>query len=248
MSKLFILFLFFLTHCSDSQIELHSIEGRWKEIKSSNVYEKDRREILYLVEKQGEIYSGKIQALDNAIDGNGEIRRCFQCSDIGAEVLLGFPIIKDLKREKDHYSGKMYDVYQRKWFDLTITPKGKDRILLRIYAYFPFFGKSFSWERGEEYYKDLLSKSPDEINQPIENIYALSLGSPEKSNPDLEVVIRGTYHLNPGKTVYVFNSQGKKIAKGLSDGLIQNQLKFRLTEYEESSDFNQSQLILVFKN
>ncbi|MCB1177038.1 MAG: DUF2147 domain-containing protein, partial [Leptospiraceae bacterium] len=162
---------------------------------------------------------------------NGEIRQCNKClEEPGSRMLLGFPIIKQLKKveNENKFVGKIYDIQQRKWFDLSITPLTENQIQVRIYAGIPLFGKSFKWERGDNYYKGLISKSPSSIKNK-KGIYALTLGDID-AKTEKEVFLRCETipPFQKERKVYFFTMEGKKSAEGTFLDFIDGQARIQI--------------------
>jgi uncharacterized protein (DUF2147 family) len=220
MRYIILLFISILTNCFGSDAsDSFSLEGKWKDIKTDNIYEKDRKEILFDIQRIGEDYVGKVISLDNAIESNGEIRKCAKCIKApGSRMLLGFPVIENLRKSKDgkKFIGKIYDIQQGKWFDLSIQPKSKNKILVRIYAGIPLFGKSITWERGEEYYHKIVSQTPLQVEIQKKGVYALTFGEIDtKSDSEVTLKVDNLPILKQNNKIYFYSEGGKKTAEGV---------------------------------
>lgn len=172
-----ILSILILINCSENTDKDFAIIGKWKELKSQNEYEKNKKEgLIEIYQKDGE-YEGKIISLDSPLEGDNEIRKCLICNTESDSpiMLLGTIIIKNLHKKSNHYIGKIYDTYNRKWFDLKITQLNESKINLRIFAYFSLFGKNIVMEKGDIFYKEVTTNETITIDK-SKNLYGISIG------------------------------------------------------------------------
>ncbi len=94
-------FCFFnLCNCEDKNSISHfQLEGKWKEVKGNSIFDKARREAVYEIQRLGDVYTGRMISLDNALDHQNQIRSCFNCSE-ESEILLGLALLRGLKQKK----------------------------------------------------------------------------------------------------------------------------------------------------
>ncbi len=209
--NLLLLSFFCLISCNQNDHqEGFSISGKWKDVKSQNEYEKDKKEGLIEIYQVGEFYEGKIISLDFPLEGENEIRKCLVCNTFSNTpiMLLGTVIIKDLNKKSDYYAGKLYDVYNRKWLDLKITKLNETQINLRIYAYLSLFGKNIVMEKGEEFYNRIVQNEATTLEK-NKNLYAVLSGdgiSEEGFISTINETREGFMETNMG---YFYNEYGK---------------------------------------
>ncbi|MCX8000168.1 MAG: hypothetical protein N3A69_14640, partial [Leptospiraceae bacterium] len=54
----------------------YQLEGIWKEVKGNTIFDQSRREVLYHVQRIGDVYTGRMISLDNALTEKFQIRSC----------------------------------------------------------------------------------------------------------------------------------------------------------------------------
>jgi uncharacterized protein (DUF2147 family) len=219
--------------------EFH-LEGKWKDIKGDTVFEKDRKEIIFDIQRIGEDYSGHIISLDNAVDANGNLRKCLKCSpNDSARMILGIPFLRNLRKRPGtmEYQGEIYDIQQRKWFSIRIQPISKDKLNIRTYAGFTLFGKNLKWERGDEYYKQILSKSPEKFVLGKRGIYAITPGHIDYST-EKEVVLRCPIKtaLANNDPIYFYSLEGRKTGEGIVQFQNEQELRIKVISQESKID------------
>lgn len=183
---IFLFSILTLINCNQSTEKDFEIIGKWKELKSQNEYEKNKKEGLIEIYKRESEYEGKIISLDLPLEGNNEIRKCLVCNTESDDpiMLLGTTIIKNLQKKSDHYTGKFYDTYNRKWFDLKITQLNESQINLRIFAYFSLFGKNITMEKGENFYKEIITNEPINVDK-SKNLYCITIGDVKETEEEI---------------------------------------------------------------
>ncbi len=159
-----------------------SLSGKWREKKTDSIYETSKLENIVEFRNTHEIYTGKIIGLDDPLTNQKKIRGCGQCEENQTPMLLGYELIRDLQAEDGVFKGKMFDVYNRKWFDVKIHFINENTINVRIYAVLPIFGKNMKWTRAEEFYKEIVNKDTADLELDTKNIYAISSNHIEKVN------------------------------------------------------------------
>lgn len=245
-----VLILFIYCGKSDTYTPEFKLEGKWKEIKGDTIFEKDRKEIIFDIQRVGEDFSGQIISLDNALDANGNIRKCLKCtaSEEG-RMILGIPFLRNLHRSKgsNDYKGEIYDVQQRKWFDVRIRPLAKDSINIRTYAGLQFFGKNLTWERGDDFYKEILSKSPQKYSPGKRGIYAVNPGYVDYVT-EKEVIVKCSVRTGFGinDPFYFYSLEGKKIGEGLVSVYENDEIRIKLVENEFRIDPNLTVPVVLY--
>ncbi len=200
-----------LINCNQNESKDFDIIGKWKELKSQNEYEKNKKEGLIDIYQKDSKYEGKIISLDSPLEGNNEVRKCLVCNTEtdSPVMLLGTIIIKDLQKKSNHYIGKIYDTYNRKWFDLKITQLNETQINLRIYAYLSLFGKNIIMEKGDNFYKEIIKNEPTSIDKSM-NLYGISIGDVDETNEGLIKSKCSTSEIfSIGSIGYLFDRFGK---------------------------------------
>jgi uncharacterized protein (DUF2147 family) len=89
-------------------------------------YTLGERNTVVKIEKQNEVYSGKIISSDNP------------------KAKIGKLIIKDLKLKKGKWRGKIYAPKRKEWYDAEFTPKENS---LEITIKVGFMSKTINWKR-----------------------------------------------------------------------------------------------------
>jgi uncharacterized protein (DUF2147 family) len=159
-----------------------SLSGKWREKKTESSYEKNKLENIVEFINVNEIYSGKIIGLDDPLTNQKKIRGCGYCEEKDNPMLLGYHIIRDLHYENNVFKGKMYDVYNRKWFDVKIHFINENIINVRIYAVLPIFGKNMKWTRSEDFYNEIVGRESVDLELDKKNRYAISSNNLKKIN------------------------------------------------------------------
>lgn len=178
---LWIFFIFIGMSCQKESIPF-SLTGKWREKKTESVYEKNKLENILEFRNTNEKYYGKIIGLDDPLSNQKKIRGCGQCEENNFPMLLGYEIIRDLRAEDGVFKGKMFDVYNRKWFDVKIHFINENTINVRIYAVLPIFGKNMIWTKSEDFYKEIMNRETADLELDTKNIYAISSNHIEKVN------------------------------------------------------------------
>ena len=237
MFKILFLFslLFFIDCGEDVRQEKFTLKGKWKTEKSNSVFEKDSLEILYDFSSLDEnVYSAKIIGLDNPFDDAGEIIKCPYCEET-PKSLLGYSIFKNLKYNGSTYKGKMYDIYNRKWFDCKIEIIDSNTLKVRYFPYLPIFGKNIYLKRGEEFFQKLLNYKFTEYDRITPyGYYALSLGQIEK-------IDEHNFSINLKENLEKFNESKGYIIK--EDGKLNQYINF--FKFENGKNFFQSNESIV---
>lgn len=246
-----ILGFFFLGNCSSESSDSFVLEGKWKDIKANTPYDVHRREILFDIQRIGEDYIGKVISLDNAIEASGDIRKCAKCVQAASSrMLLGFPVIDKLHRSpnSNKFIGKIYDIQQGKWFDLSIEPLNSNQIRVRIYAGITLFGKSIIWERGEEYYKQIISDSPVQIDKTKKGIYALKFGEID-SRTENEVFLKvdRPISIKSNNPIYFFSEAGKRTGEGIFINEEDGHAKVKLTNIFPAFERERSISVILYQ-
>jgi uncharacterized protein (DUF2147 family) len=202
--------LIFFSSCNEKESTSFLLEGKWKEQKSNSIYDQFRREFILDIQKEKEEFYGKMVGLDYPLEDNKELRKCSHCGLGGTKSsLLGYPILKDLKKKGNSYFGKYYEVNQRKWFDVRVNFLDENTIQLRLYAYLTIFGKTFKLEKADTFYKESIKFTDADLNENNEDLYAISLGMKESFQTQLDLF--NQINLNSNQKMYFFDSSGKLI-------------------------------------
>lgn len=246
LSLLFALFLVFLnfSNCQDTEsIPKFELEGKWKEVKGNSIFDKARREAIYDIQRLGDVYTGKIISLDNALEHLDQIRTCHTCSE-ESESLLGLSLLRGLKRKENGvYYGEFYDLYNRKWFEVKVTPISQTQINIRTYAIFPIFGRNILWERGDDYYQKILKLTPESI-QENKRYYALEVGSVDYIEEQFVYLLNlHKMNINPNTPIYFFSRQGKMLTKG---SVLKSDISEIIVQIIEPKDLKQSLPVIFF--
>ena len=138
MKKIFLISLFFLFQNSFSQ----SVLGKWKTIDDETGVEKS---IVEIYEVKGKLF-GKIIEIFEAKNRN---RKCDLCTgDDKDKPILGFVIIRGLKKDDDEYNGgKITDPKNGKTYKCYITLEEKDKLKIRGYIGISLLGRTQYWVR-----------------------------------------------------------------------------------------------------
>ena len=138
MKKIFLISLFFLFQNSFSQ----SVLGKWKTIDDETGVEKS---IVEIYEVKGKLF-GKIIEIFEAKNRN---RKCDLCTgDDKDKPILGFVIIRGLKKDGDEYNGgKITDPKNGKTYKCYITLEEKDKLKIRGYIGISLLGRTQYWVR-----------------------------------------------------------------------------------------------------
>ncbi len=244
VSVLSFILIISLIHCSSNENynPEFKLEGKWKEIKIDSIFEKDRKEIIFDIHRVGEDYYGQVISLDNALDADGHIRKCFKCNpDTQTRMILGLPFLRNLHRYKNtmEYRGEIYDIQQRKWFDVKIRPLSKDKLNIRVYAGISFFGKNFTWERGEQYYQEFISKLPQKYTQGKKKFYALIPGYIDYiKNQEIVVKCPNYTGFQPNSPFYFYSLNGRKLLEGSVSDFKNGEVHIKITNEQISTDVN----------
>lgn len=202
-----LIFSFFWFGCSAESNSREPL-GFFQEEKSSSEYDSERKENLYYFYKKDGLIFGKIIGLDNPLEGS-VLRTCGYCST-PPEILPGFDVIQNLKLDSGLYKGKMYDIYNRKWFDLNVYLSETNLLKLRIYAYLPLFGKNIRWKSGESSYLNWIKENSEkDLEKFPKDLYALTLG--EKINGKLSLFSGIKMEEFQGSYGIWFTSDGLKV-------------------------------------
>ena len=189
-----ILFFFFISligNCSETKFEGGDIKGVFREEKGDSEYERFKKENLFMFyERENEIF-GKQIGLDYPVEGE-RIRGCGYCSDT-YQMILGYDLIRHLSKENNNsYKGKMYDIYNRKWFDVRISFIDSDTINIRLFAYFSLFGKNIRWKRDNQTLKNILISDTVSISDLKNNeLYAIGAGELKGGKIDYNSFLEG---------------------------------------------------------
>ena len=138
MKKIIFILVFVLTQNTFSQ----SILGKWKTIDDETGVEKS---IIEIYEVKGKIY-GKVIEIFEAKNRN---RKCELCTgDDKDKPILGFTIIRGLKKDDDEYNGgKIIDPKNGKSYKCYITIEEKDKLKVRGYVGISLLGRTQYWLR-----------------------------------------------------------------------------------------------------
>lgn len=138
MKKIFLISLFFLFQNSFSQ----SVLGKWKTIDDETGVEKS---IVEIYEVKGKLF-GKIIEIFEVKNRN---RKCDLCTgDDKDKPILGFVIIRGLKKDDDEYNGgKITDPKNGKTYKCYITLEEKDKLKIRGYIGISLLGRTQYWVR-----------------------------------------------------------------------------------------------------
>ena len=138
MKKIFLISLFLLFQNSFSQ----SVLGKWKTIDDETGVEKS---IVEIYEVKGKLF-GKIIEIFEAKNRN---RKCELCTgDDKDKPILGFVIIRGLKKDGDEYNGgKITDPKNGKTYKCYITLEEKDKLKIRGYIGISLLGRTQYWVR-----------------------------------------------------------------------------------------------------
>ena len=107
-----------LTFCSLSVFAQSELAGTWDT--------GDDNTLIEIAETEGQM-TGIIKSSDNS------------------KAQIGNVILKDLKKEDDHYSAKLYAAKRGKWYDAEISPKAN---LLEITISVGFISKTLEWKKN----------------------------------------------------------------------------------------------------
>lgn len=208
---LWISFIFIGMSCQKESIPF-SLTGKWREKKTESVYEKNKLENIVEFRNTNEKFYGKIIGLDDPLTNQKKIRGCGQCEENDFPMLLGYDIIRDLRAEDDVFKGKMFDVYNRKWFDVKIHFINENTINVRIYAVLPIFGKNMIWTKSEDFYKEIVKRDTVDLELDTKNVYAISSNLIEKVNGrDLYFKLEETPQKD--KKIYSYRKNGNLISE-----------------------------------
>lgn len=242
---LFVYLFFSLLRCYEIESDPnYQLEGIWKEVKGNTIFDQSRREALYHVQRIGDVYTGRMISLDNALTEKFQIRNCRNCSN-EKEMYLGLSLLRSLKRKENGiYYGEFYDTYNRKWFDAKVIPISKTQINIRTYAIFPLFGRNLLWERGEEYYKKVLESEPTLLDE-NKQYYALELGSIDYTeNKTIHLFNIRKALLKMNTPVYFFSKQGKLVTSGFTLNCNESEL---IIQTNEEKDLAQTIPVIFFE-
>lgn len=123
-------------------IEAQDVFGKWKTIDDETG---EAKSIVEIYRENGKVY-GKVVEILNPEKQNAKCQNC--PGDAKDKPILGLVILKDLKKDKNEYSGgTILDPNSGKVYKSFIALENPDKLKVRGYVGFSLLGRSQYWHR-----------------------------------------------------------------------------------------------------